>query len=340
MSDDEVLILSSSPAPIRARRVSFDSDIEVISTGTFQSNNLKKPVNTTGSKHGTRKPGSTAAQVAPGSSKKTEEQRNVAGMVVRASGSRRVEMAPQQQAIPVEDPVTAALARILEVVPNVEPTHALNLLNRALLALEQPNVDIAVAQVAHALFEDPNYPKVETSKGKRKAVEEVERAQKKVKLDYGSKDRPFAGGLDYYELALERLSTDFPYVPKPFIRQRLAGNNMLYAPSYLALEADSKLQRPPFSRKQNPYRPKGKGAAIPLDPELEKEIAWIQEKLQEDKLREDGAVAEKLNEEEYELNGDGIECGCCFTDYPFVNMLKLTLTSPWLSYHLVTSRTR
>jgi E3 ubiquitin-protein ligase RNF216 len=53
-------------------------------------------------------------------------------------------------------------------------------------------------------------------------------------------------------------------------------------------------------------RAKGKGRH---DLEFEKERAWVIKKLQED------AAAGLDNEED----GDGFECGCCFTTYPFVS---------------------
>ena len=68
---------------------------------------------------------------------------------------------------------------------------------------------------------------------------------------------------------------------------------------------------------------KGKGIAR-SDPEFDRERKWIVRKLLERSVAKDSEVAEGLNEKEYEDAGAGIECGCCFTDYPFVRYLSFT----------------
>lgn len=63
-----------------------------------------------------------------------------------------------------------------------------------------------------------------------------------------------------------------------------------------------------------PSRVTGKGKAK-HDAYFDQERQWLLLKLQGDVVEID---AEELDEEEYEDNGDGIECGCCFSNYPFV----------------------
>ena len=48
------------------------------------------------------------------------------------------------------------------------------------------------------------------------------------------------------------------------------------------------------------------------DPEFEKERAWLIRKLQE----EVAAGMDNTMEDE----GEGFECGCCFSSYPFVRL--------------------
>lgn len=50
------------------------------------------------------------------------------------------------------------------------------------------------------------------------------------------------------------------------------------------------------------------------DADFDTEHEWVME----EQARRDKKVAEKVNEREYEDCGAGIECGCCFGDYPFV----------------------
>jgi TRIAD3 protein (E3 ubiquitin-protein ligase RNF216) len=105
----------------------------------------------------------------------------------------------------------------------------------------------------------------------------------------------------------------------------LANFNRLYAPTYFSLQDQARQHQQleqqnqvviyPYTRRAIPFRPsrKGKGRAI-HDAEFEQERAWLLEELTKDVL----AVAENANEE-YEDCGDGIECGCCFSAYPFVS---------------------
>lgn len=72
----------------------------------------------------------------------------------------------------------------------------------------------------------------------------------------------------------------------------------------------------PYVRKINPYRPSAKGKTRALeDAEFTKEREWVKGESE----KQDHEVAEKINEEEYAENGDGIECGCCFSNVPFVS---------------------
>lgn len=66
-----------------------------------------------------------------------------------------------------------------------------------------------------------------------------------------------------------------------------------------------------------PKKRKGKGkAAQRSDAEFEKERAWLVRKLQDDAT----ANAEDDDVEE----GEGFECGCCFSTYPFVRTAHLS----------------
>lgn len=133
----------------------------------------------------------------------------------------------QQEPMPVEpplepeperDPLSGYVARILEIIPDVEPDHLLALVTKFAPSLQ----DGVVEHILHALFEDPAYPKVDKKgKGKRKQTDEDLRGEgtavegstptKKHKIDYGDKTRAFRGGVHYTDLALVRpptISTD------------------------------------------------------------------------------------------------------------------------------------
>lgn len=306
----------------------FDSEDEVIASGSTA------PLDNTNRKAGPSLQASTKTkQEAAATVEETAPRRNADDNKLVAIRSSPGPLPPNPgpietphitvKPVPVEeeDPMSAALVRVLEVVPDVQPTHVTELLNRFVSAMEIYDIDLAVQQVVQTLFEAPSYPKVEP-KGKRKSLgADSSRDRKKVKIDYASKDRQWNGGTDYMDLAVEQLMIEFPVTPKPWIRRRLQENNNHYAPAHIALQADASAAKRPYTKKQNPYRPKGKGAMV-QDPELDLEIAFIQNKQQDDAVKDDEALAEQLNEEEYETNGDGIECGCCFTDYPFNHMIQ------------------
>lgn len=99
------------------------------------------------------------------------------------------------------------------------------------------------------------------------------------------------------------------------MRKTFFANNALYAPTYLFL-AEEKEKRPlPYNVKTLPSRVTGKGKAK-HDPEFDEEKEWLRLKLQGDDVQAD----EQMNQGEYEDCVDGIECGCCFSTYPFVRI--------------------
>lgn len=109
--------------------------------------------------------------------------------------------------------------------------------------------------------------------------------------------------------------TDFPRIPKPHIRSRLF-DNRFYAPTYLLLAEELKKEPLPFKLKvTNSVVGKGKGKQ---DPGFDEEREWVLLKVAELATERDAALAAAANEQEYQDNGEGIECGCCFSEYSFV----------------------
>jgi len=125
---------------------------------------------------------------------------------------------PVPKPVPIADPPTQALTHILEVVPNIDPEFLY-----PLIATHLPNFDDDPTRTAEyivgVVFEmGDQVPKVKGNvKGKRKneSVEDDgagsrgegkddndERNGKKVKVDWGSVDRPFRGTEKYFDLAL------------------------------------------------------------------------------------------------------------------------------------------
>ncbi|KDQ54307.1 hypothetical protein JAAARDRAFT_38467 [Jaapia argillacea MUCL 33604] len=233
------------------------------------------------------------------------------------------------------DPLSHPLALILEIIPDVQPTHVLTLLEQYF----PTHPDNLVEHILHLLFENPDYPKVDTKgKGKRVRIDAEEEAAgegsspKKPRVDFGSKDRQRNAGINYPILAMEQLQSDFPFIPKPHISRTFIENNALYAPTYLFLAKQAREQggvgQPPlpYVEKKNRNRNMGKGKGRKLvDEELELEVEWIRG------IRESGEEPgsdegkEKAGEADVGMrdgDGDGMECGCCFSDYPFEKLIQ------------------
>lgn len=99
------------------------------------------------------------------------------------------------------NPIDEYIARVLEIVPDVQPTHAFALIEQ----LMQSQPENVVEFVLHALFENPSYPKVD-KKGKHKRDESDgdhnTRASPRPRVDYTSKERAYNGGPHYFERSL------------------------------------------------------------------------------------------------------------------------------------------
>ncbi|KAJ7509982.1 hypothetical protein B0H11DRAFT_1957067 [Mycena galericulata] len=219
---------------------------------------------------------------------------------------------------PPPDPIPGFVTQVLEIIPDVDPEYALSLVRQHY----PQSQDQVLEPVLHALFEDPAYPKLDR-KGKRKRVEDEDPADgrgkhKAAKLDYGSKDREYKGGVHYAQLSIDQLMLDFPYIPKPHIRRTLLDQHSFYAPTYLFLAEEKRSGILPYIPKTVPSRAPAKGKRKALhDSEFEKEREWISSR-----APEDGTSVTAHDEEEYVDSGDGIECGCCFSNYPFEKMIQ------------------
>lgn len=231
----------------------------------------------------------------------------------------------------VEDIVSAHLASVLAVIPDVQPEHAAALIHEQLTSGVAANhaVEFAINQ----LF-DSAYPKVEKKKRKRDTEGSADgpthegsvNDQKKGRIDWLSLERAIPAG-SYVMLALDQLSQDFRYVSKSHVRDVFSSNNYLYYPSYFQLRKIDNTS--PFWKKVPTPRPKGKGHFKSEEFESERKavldaVAAGQEsgRHSEDQGPEpSNSKQSDQTEEDEELEG-GIECGCCFAEYAFENMVQ------------------
>ncbi|GLB44121.1 putative in Between Ring fingers [Lyophyllum shimeji] len=244
------------------------------------------------------------------------------------------------QPVPVSDPdpQSTVMARVLEIVPDVEPDWLLALVTKHMLEHPDQDVPTVVEHVLHALLEDPKYPKVDRlGKGKRKQTAEEADAEagpaKKLKIDYKDKNRPVAHrGAHYADLALEHLQVSFPFIPKTYLRTCLTQHNGLYAPTHLYLLEQEKTQQErrdagervnlPYNKRVTPFRPKGKGAASVQDEDFEAERKWLVAELTGTNTADADAGVEDANDASDGECEDGIECGCCFSKFRFDKIVQ------------------
>jgi TRIAD3 protein (E3 ubiquitin-protein ligase RNF216) len=104
------------------------------------------------------------------------------------------------------DPVSACVAHILEIIPDVEPDYLTRLVTKAV----STHGSRVLEHVLHFLFDDSKYPKIDAKgKGKRKRADDEDKdaqaedsKRPKVDFGYGDLSRAFKGGPDYLDIAL------------------------------------------------------------------------------------------------------------------------------------------
>jgi E3 ubiquitin-protein ligase RNF216 len=119
------------------------------------------------------------------------------------------EPTPPVQPPPEVDPIDTYVAKVLEIIPDVQVDYLLGLIVQHLPSSQERVVET----VLYHLFENPTFPKVER-KGKRKRDEdagaEATASTSKPGVDYANKEREFRGSPQYLELALVSLFRPTP----------------------------------------------------------------------------------------------------------------------------------
>lgn len=105
-----------------------------------------------------------------------------------------------------------------------------------------------------------------------------------------------------------------------FVRQSLAANNALYAPTFFELRRHLKEGVPRFKKKTQATQIRNKGKFY--DAEFERELAWLKKKLQQESDPAPPRPTEDAESGDEECE-DGLECACCYCKYSFVRPLSL-----------------
>ncbi|KAG9124036.1 hypothetical protein FRC07_013115 [Ceratobasidium sp. 392] len=314
MSDDEIVIISSSPEPEDLGTVyhnkgkgratnrtlvdlTLDNDVAVhTNLGNAPDEYedvLDAPADYTHSVDGNSYPAAQQPQ---------------------ASGSG----AQQDEVELPEDPVERAILQVLSVIPNVDPEH----LRALVLAHESQSeeVDISTAIISQ-LLENPDYPKIEPLKRKGGGGDEEDGPNKRPKVDYLANGRVAPSDISYMNYAIDHLMrVDFPQIPKDYIKKVFFKNRTLYAPAYFALRSDLEaggrfVVKKTMARSETS---RGKRKALPENKDFDRERKWLLLFLEEELVKK----AEEAELAECERDGTGVECGCCFGDFPFSWMVQ------------------
>ncbi|ELU38545.1 IBR domain-containing protein [Rhizoctonia solani AG-1 IA] len=234
--------------------------------------------------------------------------------VASGSGSGRI-----VEVQPPEDPVEVAIQQVLDVIPNVDKSHLQSLVAHHMASGSE---DVSTVIISH-LLEHPDYPKA----GKRKSEAVVTSIPKRPKIDYMADDREAITDTAYISVALVRFAS---------FRDLARGINLFhlgppahYAPTFIVLKEDIKDGSKFLVKKSSKRTEKsrGKGKAPPKSEDFDAERIWLLGYLGRspggcDDCVDQDFVDEKAELEECEQNGTGLECGCCFGDYPFSWMIQ------------------
>ncbi|KAI9511179.1 hypothetical protein F5148DRAFT_406366 [Russula earlei] len=229
--------------------------------------------------------------------------------------------------------------RVREVVPDVLPAHVFELL----ASHEATFADNLLNAVIHVLLEDRSYPRDVKGKGKARAPEErttEASGDVNTSVDYSQLGGDRRLGPTYRSLSLVRcnllslrtpltcmeqnnLRCNFPDLDQAFIRETLSLHEGHYAPTYLYLLGHGATPASIVPVAPSLRKRKSKvGSKSSLDEEeFVKEHTWLVEKLENQHSPLPGIISQDVEGE-----GEGIECGCCFSSYPFVRFSDCDLS--------------
>ncbi|GAA5944602.1 E3 ubiquitin-protein ligase RNF216 [Sporobolomyces koalae] len=232
------------------------------------------------------------------------------------------------------DPLDEAVATVCSIIPDVAPTHVRDLLKMPLFGPGK------VELVIESLLTHPTYPRKADDPGGRQGKDrsddntELEEAMDQDDLDdkvrkdsevwLDTKQRK-ALGREYEQAALDQLYCDFPQIQQTNLKRFFTECDHFYAPAYVAARKATRQNEAVRGFKLMPgsksREAKGKGRAVDA---LEKEKEWVLKELpglESIELRE-ARLAKKLEAEI--ASGSFFECGCCFADTGFSQLIICT----------------
>jgi TRIAD3 protein (E3 ubiquitin-protein ligase RNF216) len=212
---------------------------------------------------------------------------------------------------------SSPLMAVLCTLPGVKPDAVTALLEEGM------GVDEAVDRL---LSMPGGYPKVPAAEKPAKSEENQDGGK-----DFS--DSSWATSLPYQREAISRLTSDFPTVTTTSVKQVFSAaryhyyfahrrlTELLAAKTPASGQPESLLQicRVNFisNRRKSKYQPT-------MDPVLQMELDWMRERELKEQEEKDLAMARELNQDEAERTGNLLECGCCFCEFAFEEMVSCT----------------
>jgi E3 ubiquitin-protein ligase RNF216 len=240
----------------------------------------------------------------------------------------------------VQEPDERLVERVREVVPDVLPAHVFQLLAQHKAAFSDVLLDVVI----HNLLEDQSYPRDTKGKGKERAVEKklADILDDNMSVDYRhpNADRPVGPAYSVLSLVCinvllprmlltcveqKYLYANFPDVDKTYVLEALSLHEGHYTPAYLYLlqHGLTPASVVPASPKVGKRRRKVNRKSSLNEDDLVREHIWLVGELEN---RRSAPVSEDPMPQSEE-EGEGIECGCCFSSFPFVRFPTLILLS-------------
>lgn len=241
---------------------------------------------------------------------------------------------PGSPSLKVTDPLTYSFNEIKSLFPDIQEKFLRDLLYKWTSA----PADIIIVNVCNALLEH-GYTKEELKSQPAQTTTIV------AKVDYLKNYSTYPSN-GYIEQCLTLLENEFPKVSVNDIRSIARKHRFHYAPTRKCLEekvveaynhlknSDASFTQMSTSssvgqRSGQPLRLlKGRRSARKLhclqllDSELQKEIDFIKNYKLTEAEEKDRQMAFKLNNEQYEDAGQMIECGCCYVEATFEDMVQ------------------
>ncbi|OWF43516.1 E3 ubiquitin-protein ligase [Mizuhopecten yessoensis] len=271
-----------------------------------------------------------------------------------ASGAKP--QADPSKEIPAPKSRTKCLVEdVLALFGDADPEYVRRMVEMELLT-QRPDHEI-VNNLCNLLLENHTYPRVQPSA--TVTIVEVNNTPEIDDTDYYQeyKKNEHQAGL-YYSQTEKLLMHQFMWISAQCVRQVLRWYSGYYAPTHQVLGQVMKQRKEdikkdkgdvPYSlklhslhagatinitvapnSKERPlsvtllknWRKTSPPPLVGLDPFLQREVNFIKRKQQDEFEEADHQMALMLNETEYEESGQLIECGCCYGEVPFENMIQ------------------